>query len=224
MKESKVKIICILGTISAIVLFIVTCVVQVKDGYARDAGIYVSPIISYSLWILLGLCVVFMIAFWTINKKSSSKYSDRISLLLLIVLIVVGLGVNIGWKISFDREKDQDIQHENILPITLTELETAIQESDFQVIYIGRDNCPLCEYIMPDFVSYLESEHLNVLYYNTKQDREKNKEKMDKVLESIPVLGVPFIVVIENQEISTTFMGEHIVDELREYMSNQKGE
>ena len=49
---------------------------------------------------------------------------------------------------------------------------------------------------MPDFVSYLESEHLNVLYYNTKQDREKNKEKMDKVLESIPVLGVPFIVVI----------------------------
>ena len=162
MKESKTKIICILGTISAIILFIVTCVIQVKDGYARDAGIYVSPIISYSLWMLLGLCVIFVIAFWAMNKMSSSKHSDKISLLLLIVLIVVGSGVNIGWKISFDREKDRDIQHENIHPITLTELETAIQESEFQVIYIGRDNCPLCEYIMPDFMSYLESEHLNV--------------------------------------------------------------
>ena len=52
MKESKAKIICILGTISAIVLFIVTCVVQVKDGYARDAGIY---------HILYGYCLAYVL-------------------------------------------------------------------------------------------------------------------------------------------------------------------
>lgn len=74
---------------------------------------------------------------------------------------------------------------------------------------------------MPSLISYLEHEKIDVLYYNTKQDQDNNKKNMDRILESIPVTSIPLILVIDNQEISAIFMGEHIVDELREYMSGR---
>lgn len=76
-KTINKEIICAIGTLSAIVLFIVTCVFQIKNGYARDIGIYVFPIISISLWILLGVCIIFILVFWAINKLPTKKLREN---------------------------------------------------------------------------------------------------------------------------------------------------
>lgn len=218
MKKNNLKKICIFGVLASIILLFVTCRIQIKNGYARDAGIYVHSIIDKGLWIFMGVSILLCIAFLLLYRRAETLKLKRFAAMLVILLVVVGLTVNIGWRISFYKVKDSDIEHARLQNVTLDELETAIHESDFQVIYIGRDNCPLCEYIMPKFTSYLDEAELDVLYYNTKQDREMNKDNMDRVLEMIPVTSVPFVLVVKNQKIAATFTGEYVTEELRDYM------
>lgn len=222
MKKIRVGTICTLGILTSIILFLITCHFQIRDGYARDAGIYVSDIISSSLWILLGLCIIFIVLFFNLPRFSNRKITRLIALISLLFLVIMGVGIYISWQISFERLKNKTVEHENIQLITLQELEKVIKESDYQVVYIGRNDCPLCEYIMPKLTSYLELNHLKILYYNTQQDRENNKENMYKILDSIPVQGVPFIMIIEHGVISARFTGENILDELSEYINAHK--
>ena len=57
MKKIKVETVCMLGVLISIIMFIVICHFLIKDGYARDAGIYVPNVIANSLWgLLLALC------------------------------------------------------------------------------------------------------------------------------------------------------------------------
>lgn len=223
MKKTKLATVCVSGVIVSVILFLLTIRLHIKDGYARDAGIYVSKLISIASWVLLGFCIIAFILFFVLSKLSDKKWTLHTPAFFLTILIIFGLSVNIGWKVSFDRAKNADIQHENLNPITLEELKTTIHGKEFQVVYIGRDSCPLCEYIMPDFLEYLESTNLDVLYYNTKNDRETRAEEMREVLDSIPVHGVPFIMVVDNQEIVATFEGEHVVNELKAYIENSIG-
>lgn len=45
---------------------------------------------------------------------------------------------------------------------------------------------------------------------------------MYKILDSIPVQGVPFIMIIEHGVISARFTGENILDEFSEYINTHK--
>lgn len=106
MKMKRLSGVSIIGILASVILFIVAGVFLVKDGYARDSGIYVSPVISYSLWILLTLCALSLIAFFAMQKWSKKKGAEIASVFLLVVLIIGGLWVTIGWQTSFSNAND----------------------------------------------------------------------------------------------------------------------
>ena len=105
MKKIKVETVCMLGVLISIILFIVTCHFQIKDGCARDAGIYVPNIIANSLWWLLLLCLVFSVLFFNLPRFSKSNITKVLAIALLVLMITAGLAIYISWQFSFEQLK-----------------------------------------------------------------------------------------------------------------------
>ena len=217
MDKSRRDIPFVAGCILSVVGVINSCTILIKNGYARDAGIYVAPWISSTLVLLPGLCISAAILLYWLCKYKQDKLGKWSS----IFLVVVNLTVSIGWKYSYTRSQNLDIQHPQIHQVSLDEFRDSIETNDFQIAYIGRNSCPLCEYILPELIDYLENKNLDILYYNTEKDRENNKDELRTFLQSISVAGVPSIVIISNQTVEETFTGETIVKDLSDYMSHK---
>lgn len=217
MKISKDSI-CGVGILTTVVIVCITCSTLIKGGYARDAGIIVPEILDNLVWMTIPICCISLFLFLFLFKLADSSKQRKIAAGILIVVVFWGGISNIIWTVSFYKEKNAGVQHTNIQEITLEELENIIVGNDKEVVYVGRDSCPLCEYILPDLITYIEAKNLRILYYNTEQDRNSNKEDMRRVLDSIPIHGVPFIMVIDQKEIVAQFSGEHLVEEFSAYM------
>ena len=94
MNKIENKLLCLLGRIVCIVLFLVTCWSIIKDGYARDAGICVTHVISCALWITLFVCAFSFTIFSVFDRQNNNFYIQVICKVLLITLIVGGILVN----------------------------------------------------------------------------------------------------------------------------------
>ena len=105
MKKIKVETVCMLGVLTSIIMFIVTCHFQIKDGYARDAGIYVPNIITNSLWGLLLLCIIFSVLFFNLPRFSKRNIAKVLAIALLVLMITAGLAFYISWQFSFEQLK-----------------------------------------------------------------------------------------------------------------------
>ena len=105
MKKIKVETVCMLGVLTSIIMFIVTCHFQIKDGYARDAGIYVPNIITNSLWGLLLLCIIFSVLFFNLPRFSKRNIAKVLAIALLVLMITAGLAIYISWQFSFEQLK-----------------------------------------------------------------------------------------------------------------------
>lgn len=217
MKISKDSI-CGVGILTTVVIVCITCSTLIRGGYARDAGIIVPEVLDNLVWITIPICCVSLFLFLFFLKAADSKRRQKIVAGILIVVVSWGGIVNTIWTVSLHEEKNASVQHANISEITLEELENVIVGNDKEVVYVGRDSCPLCEYILPDLIEYIEAKNLRILYYNTEKDRNSNKEDMRRVLDSIHIYEVPFIMVIDQKEIVAQFSGEHLVEEFSAYM------
>ena len=105
MKKIKVETVCMLGVLISIIMFIVTCHFQIKDGYARDAGIYVPNIVGNSLWGFLLLCLVFSVLFFNLPRFPKSNITKVLAIALLVLMITAGLAIYISWQFSFEQLK-----------------------------------------------------------------------------------------------------------------------
>ncbi len=105
MKKIKVETVCMLGVLISIIMFIVTCHFQIKDGCARDAGIYVPNIIANSLWWLLLLCIIFSVLFFNLPRFSKSNITKVLAIVSLVLIITASLAVYISWQFSFEQLK-----------------------------------------------------------------------------------------------------------------------
>lgn len=170
------------------------------------------------VWVTIPICCIALFLFLFLLKSADSKKKRNLAAVIFIMVALLGGISNIMWTVSFHKEENAGVQHANIREITLDELENVIVGNDKEIVYVGRDSCPLCEYILPDLITYIEAKNLKILYYNTEQDRNSNKENMDKVLDSIPIDGVPFIMVVDQKEIVAQFSGKHLVEEFSAYM------
>ena len=103
MKKIKVETVCMLGVLISIIIFIVTCHFQIKDDYARDAGIYVPNIIANSLWGLLLLCLIFSVLFFNLPRFSKSNIAKILAIVSLVLIITASLAVYISWQFSFEQ-------------------------------------------------------------------------------------------------------------------------
>ena len=219
-KHSKVHF---LSLIITLLLFCTAWVFLGKDGYARDSGIYVEMYLVRGLWILLVISIIEFILFAILYRMKGKRIINIIIFFLTLTSLIFGLTVAIGWAISYEQNKYSEIDYEKMTTITLEELEDIIVgnsslTNEFDIVYIGRDNCPLCEYILPDFVNLLDEKNLNLLYYNTRLDRDVRPDEMNHVLKLAQIYGVPYVMVIKENRIAGTFTGEHLVDELEDYL------
>lgn len=220
MKNPKVVGICTAGLAASVIIFMLTAGTLIKNGYARDAGIYVSSVVSTSLWLLCVFCLIAFIGFCLLSKFLP-PHSEAVAGVLLVLLVVSGVAVNTMWRVSFNSANSAEISHDNIESISLAELKDVLQSDEDSVIYFGRRSCPLCEQILPDLLDYLAAENIIAKYYNTSLDRDSNIEQMQEVLAAIPVNEVPLVVVIKDGAVSKTFAGENLVEQFKEYRAEQ---
>lgn len=162
-KHSKVHF---LSLIITLLLFCTAWVFLGKDGYARDSGIYVDMYLVRGLWILLVISIIEFILFAILYRMKGKRIINIIIFFLTLTSLIFGLTVAIGWAISYEQNKYSEIDYEKMTTITLEELEDIIVgnsslTNEFDIVYIGRDNCPLCEYILPDFVNLLDEKNLD---------------------------------------------------------------
>lgn len=108
MKSDRLAAVCGCGVIVSVFFFLVTCWLNIQNGYARDERIYVPELLSDGLWVFLAFCSISFLIFSILSKRQSSKMTHLFSCFLLTVLIVSGLSVSLSWFISYSRAKSLD--------------------------------------------------------------------------------------------------------------------
>lgn len=206
-----------IGLVVSILFFCTSAYLLVRNGYARDEGIYVLDFFGNGLWLLLIGSIICCIIFLTVSNIKNEKISLTVASFTIVILIVFGLIITFGWFISYNKAQNDDFQSDNISLITFEELKGVIDADGTHIIYIGRKSCPLCAYIMTDFQSFIEDSNLEVMYYSTTQDRDTRPEEMREVLNSINVHSIPTTIILHNGEIVKMFVGKDMVDDMRKH-------
>lgn len=80
-----------------------------------------------------------------------------------------------------------------------------------QYLYIGRDDCPDCQKVLPELTVLNRKNHLRILYYSTSRDRESRPEQMYEVLGELQVDSVPMVLVLEAGEVTARYSGEEFL-------------
>lgn len=221
-ENNRITLIRIIGLTLSILFFCIAMYMNICSGYARDAGYYVPSFFGDGLWVLLIGSIFSTIILLILGRVKNKTISGVVSIIVCIALLVYGLTITIGWFYSYDELKN-GIRSPNMTSITLEELEKAIDSKDASVIYIGRQSCPVCEYIMPYFIHYLETSNIDVSYYNTSRDRDFRPEKMNEILDSINVEYIPITLCLDEGMIVKAFSGQNMVTNMKEYFETKEG-
>lgn len=123
MKPAKLETVCLWGIVASAALFTTSFWLNIKNGYARDNRIYVSELLSNGIWIFLLFNVISCIIFFNLPRLPDRRRTRLFSHFLLIITIAFGFAINIGWFVSYNHAKTLDLQHEQMNPGTLEELE-----------------------------------------------------------------------------------------------------
>lgn len=222
------KILCII-----LLLLIIFCLYRygiVSDEYATK---FSANYLWFALFSLVGILLLLKFSKVILNRYNTfhKKCKILISIFYLLIILVV---INSIFSIIDTNLKLNEIinSYSNIMnnqqfiskEITLKELDYFTEKNISDLIYIKRTDCYVCTKVEPELKSFLISEELNFLYYDTVNDRENNKEYLQMVLDKYKIDSVPFLIVIENGEILKTFREELIVNELKEYLNNNNVE
>lgn len=132
--------------------------------------------------------------------KKSSK--NQLFLLCLILILSIPAPAACAFlQANADQEMTQ---------LTLEQLEARVDmhTAKPQYLYIGRDDCPDCQKVLPKLTQVNHDNHLGILSYSTSQDRETRPEQMYELLDQLQVDSVPMILILENGEVTQRYSGD----------------
>ncbi|TCK98281.1 hypothetical protein EDC19_0701 [Natranaerovirga hydrolytica] len=216
------ELITVIGLILSISFFLMSVYINIRNGYARDAGYYVTGFFGNGIWVLLLSSFISAIYFLVIQHIKNNLFTRVSSVIVIVILLIYGLTITIGWFHSYNELK-KGSSFPNTTSITLEKLEQIIDTEDQSLIYIGRPSCPVCEYIRPYFIHYIDTENIEVFYYDTSQDRNSRPEKINEILGSINVESIPMTLCIENGTVIRAFSGKNMVANMKEYFESEEG-
>lgn len=98
--------------------------------------------------------------------------------------------------------------------LSLEQLETFISgnSSKEQYLYIGRDDCPDCQKVLPTLTEINHTYRLDMRSYSTSQDRESRPEEMYEILDCLQVDSVPTILILKNGEVTKRYSGDDFLE------------
>lgn len=221
-ENKEIRLISVIGLFLSILFFLIAVYMNVNNGYARDAGYFVPRFFGSAIWILLFGSIIGVIYFLIPLFIKNSTISIVNKEIVFMVLLIYGLTIIVGWFHSYSEVKN-GIRSPNIKPVTLEKLDRIINSENANIIYVGRQSCPVCEYIMPYFIHYIETENINIFYYNTSLDRDYRPEKMNEILDYISVKYIPMTLCIDKGAVIKVFSGENMVTNMKEYFESGEG-
>ncbi len=110
--------------------------------------------------------------------------------------------------------------HSTVLPTNFLNIDLEqLQNFRDGIYYIGRKDCNSCKNFTPVIENLSEMYNVEIMYYDTAQDRNENYSELMDVLELYNIKTVPSIVVIENMEVVELISGDDIAQKASEYFS-----
>lgn len=88
----------------------------------------------------------------------------------------------------------------------------AKKSSEDIYIYVGRDSCPDCEEVYPQLLRINSTHKLNMLYYNTTEDRESRPDEMYALLDELKVTSVPSILTVSAGQVTAQHDGKEFLE------------
>ncbi len=184
-----------------------------------------------SFWIGIGLWITALLSsillfitylFFAVQNKQKP--------FVVAVYVVASLAIfafcmtSIVHTFSFQNEITKDpppkVTTPKIIKISLTELDSIKTNKKSGIVYVSREDCPEYMDVYPKLEELLEElkleefsaeEHVELLYYDTINDRETVPEQVAEVLDKFGIDSVPTVVVVKGGEVQKAFDGDSIV-------------
>jgi hypothetical protein len=195
-----------------------------------------------SFWIGIGLWITALLSsillfitylFFAVQNKQKP--------FVVAVYVVASLAIfafcmtSIVHTFSFQNEITKDpppkVTTPKIIKISLTELDSIKTNKKSGIVYVSREDCPEYMDVYPKLEELLEElkleefsaeEHVELLYYDTINDRETVPEQVAEVLDKFGIDSVPTVVVVKGGEVQKAFDGDSIVQALKDYLAEQE--
>lgn len=228
-KKNKKNLFFIISAIVllAIFLILVSVYISITDEsskyrmFATGSYFYYPGGIIFSIVIFISI----LISVPQIGTGTLKKSGKIIVIICLAIALVfnIGLGSYIGGV--FYQSKVLQNTRFDITEITLEELNKIDDTDNTTIIYIGRDDCPICEEVYPQLVDITKQIPVKVNYYNTGNDRYDNTDNMMIGLNKYYVSSVPTVLAFIDGQIDEMFEGDEIKNRLNDYLleKNTKG-
>lgn len=199
----------------AMLIYLIRAIINYDDiiGY-----IYPMPL---SIYFLLGAIAIsilssVIIIFGCMKRPIKNRLSIGIVLALMIVGSITGIQLKYHYSII-------NFEPSNVEPymasISLNELMEIHTNKRSATIYVGRPTCPICSYYEPYLHIQAKLNQIDLLYYNTEEDRYDNVDKLKEVLDIFKVDSVPTILVISEGEVTKKYMDEELLSSFAEIAS-----
>ena len=145
-----------------------------------------------------------------IRRKEIGRIG-RIAFATLVLISVAVISDNVLYNHSVIESHPQD---DVFSSVSLNEINQRILVPEQQgsvYLYIEREGCPACATTTPAIRTYLKNRGCRIFYYDTQEDRDTNREELDKVLSQLGVTIVPSLVKIKGGTVQKRYDADQII-------------
>lgn len=233
--QNNIRLLRIASAVLALLLLLCLCftiAVMNRDRILHDIYGIAYEGFSFSrrsLWLALpasGLLAFFcVVACWNPYGKRTTRILFTVSgicIVLSVLSLLLAHSQHLCWQQEdLPRWMFEQASPGSIQKISLKDLNTICQDQEgTSLVYVGRADCADCQAVYPD-LERLAADYspfdLPMYYYDTLQDREKNRDAMDLVLDQLSIKEVPTVLILEQGRIIRRLAAETIPGQLSEY-------
>jgi hypothetical protein len=195
----------------------------IRDEYVLDTmgpfwsetGLWIAALLSF---------VLLLITYLFFKAQNRQKPFVAVVYAMVSFTIFTFCMTSIVHTFSYQNEITKDpppkVTTPKIIKISLTELDSIKTNKKSGIVYVSREDCPEYMDVYPKLEELLEElkleefsaeEHVELLYYDTINDRETVPEQVAEVLDKFGIDSVPTVVVVKGGEVQKAFDGDSIV-------------
>lgn len=205
MKKISIVLIIVSGVIIVFTVLAWTNMGIIRDEYnITSSGTYPSHMNLY--WILGGTISCIILNGVTLTRKMLHK---KINLFIITTSVIILITSGIMLIGNFMKYREPISKEDSIQQISLESFISLCNGNETGIIYVKRDDCPLCENLDKDIAALMNgNKTAKIYYYSTSYDREYNSEQMYDFLDQISVVTVPTILVLKKGKIVNRYTYE----------------